>query len=151
MTQYVAVTALSVPRYDDEGKLTNKNTLVRAGTVLDEEMFTDKHEKFLKQAAERGSIRSVDPGDQPAEAPDGEGSEVNGPGVTTLGFATPTETRTTAAGDQGDQSGPRRPGKNASVEDLRAFATVKGIEFTEKDTKADLNRKFDEAEGKTAE
>lgn len=150
--QYVAVNALSIPRFGDDGKPTTRNDLIKGGETIPAHLLTNKHDEFVGRALERGSLKKVEAPAEPT-AEETKGSEVNGPGTETLNTA-PTRpdsdaVATAAAakvnrGESGD--GPKRPGKNASLEDLRSYATVAGVEFEEKDTKADLNRKFDEKE-----
>lgn len=83
-TQYVAVTTLSVPRYNDEGKVTNKNYLVRAGRPIPEEILDEKHHaEMIRRGLESGALREREV-PQDSEPEEIEGSEVNGPGVQML-------------------------------------------------------------------
>lgn len=136
-TYDVTGASLQIPRLDDDGKLSKTSNVLAVGgktVTVSEAMaapFVESGHLKLRPEREQQELE--------------EGSEVNGPGADALtGFPTPQTTENSEGSvDPGDQ-GPKRPGKNATLEDLRAFATVQEIEFTDKDTKADLQRKIDE-------
>jgi hypothetical protein len=164
MRKFVAVTSLSVPRYDKKGEITNRNDLVRGGQTF--ELDPDLHEDLIQKGLERLALRELS--ESEAKEPEQvEGSEVNGPGVSALqtfpvsadanlelAALTPEQREAraqVAAGQATAESGPRRPAKTAKIEDWQAYATLRGVDFDEKDTKSQIQAKVDAASAAPAE
>lgn len=132
-TYDVTGASLQIPRLDDDGKPSKTSNVLAVGGKT-----VTVSEAMAAPFVESGHLKLRSEREQ--QEPE-EGSEVNGPGAEALtGFPVPQTTQNEGSEDQG----PKRPGKNATLEDLRAFATVQEIEFTDKDTRADLQRKIDE-------
>jgi hypothetical protein len=115
--RYLAVPSLSVPRYDDDGKITSKNQFVRGGDEV--ELDTELHKEFIERALKSGAL--VQAPDKP-EQPAGEGSEVNGPGASTL-IGTP-------ALDGNTEGRLTRPADDATYADWVAFGKQEGLEVS---------------------
>lgn len=113
--RYLAVPSLSVPRYDDAGKITSKNQFVRGGEEV--ELDTELHKEFIERGLKSGALVEA-PDKQEPEAT--EGSEVNGPGADTL-IGTP-------ALDGNTEGRLARPAEDASYAEWVAFAKQEGLD-----------------------
>lgn len=115
--RFLAVPTLSVPRYNDEGKPTNKNQLVRGGDEV--ELDTGLHREFIERALKSGALVEAPEKEEPEPA---EGSEVNGPGSSTL-IGTP-------ALDGNTEGRLARPAEDGSYAEWVAFAKQEGLDVS---------------------
>lgn len=115
--RYLAVPTLSVPRYDNDGKVTNKNQMVRGGDEI--ELDTALHKEFIERALKSGALVEV-PQQEREQAE--EGSEVNGPGASTL-IGTP-------ALDGNTEGRLARPAEDASYAEWVAFGKQEELDVS---------------------
>lgn len=145
-TRYKVVPSLSIPRYNDEGKITHSNLFVRGGDLIPEGVLDQKHHaEFLKRGVESGAIVEVEDPAETEQEP-AEGSEVNGPGTAAL-LTFPVVPDADAKTDGGEY--PVRPKANASTEEWRAYAEARGIDGA--GSRAEIQLRVGEADQEAAE
>lgn len=133
---YLAVTSLSVPRYDDEGKVTTKNLFVRGGDPV--ALDTKLHSELIERGLQTGSLVEAPDKQEPESR---EGDEVNGPGASTL-IGTP-------ALDGATVGRLARPGNEGSYAEWVAFAKQEGLDTA--GGKAAIIERADQADKDAAE
>lgn len=129
-TRYKTVPSLSIPRYNDEGKITTSNHFVRGGDLIPEGALDQKHHaEFLRRGLESGAIREVeDPAETELES--AEGSEVNGPGTAvlqTFPVVSDPDAKTEHPVEDGGEY-PVRPNDNDSTEKWSKYAESRGLD-----------------------